>query len=134
MSKKTYLNTTKGSTNSNHLLKFGSYGFKLLSNLRLTEEQIVALRRLLLKKLKNLESCSKTYKIWELISLNKTLTKLPLESGMGKGKGSIYTKAVFLKKGFILYEFQNIKNQSITELFYFFRKYFPAKLLLINKK
>jgi ribosomal protein L16/L10AE len=63
MSKKTYLNATKSLTNSNHLLKFGSYGFKLLSNLRLTEEQMVALRRLLLKKLKNLESCSKTYKI-----------------------------------------------------------------------
>jgi ribosomal protein L16/L10AE len=66
--------------------------------------------------------------------LNKTLTKLPLESRMGKGKGSIYTKVVFLKKGFVLYEFQNIKNQSMKELFYFFRKYFPAKLLLINKK
>lgn len=36
----------------NHLLKVGFYGFKIMSNLRLTEKQIIVMERILKGKLK----------------------------------------------------------------------------------
>lgn len=132
--KKTHTNINKTLTNSNHLLKFGSHGLKISSNLRLTKNQLICLDRSLLKKLKNLDTQIKNYKLWSFITLNKTLTKQPLESRMGKGKGNILTEVVFLRKGSIIYEFQNIKVQSIKEIFSFFKKYLPSKLILVYKK
>ncbi len=134
MKKHTHINPVKILTNSNYLLKQGSYGFKLLTNLELTKNQLISVERLLVRKLKSLNTCSKECKFWSFISLNKTLTKLPLESRMGKGKGPILTEVVFLRKGFIIYEFKNLSFQQIQQLFYFFKKYLSAKLLLISKK
>lgn len=65
--------------------------------------------------------------------LNKTLTKLSLEARMGKGKGSVYTRVLFLKKGSVIYEFKNIKNQQIQEVFNLLKKYFSTKIILIKK-
>ena len=132
--KKTHTIFPKTSTNSNHLLKLGSYGFKISSSLRVTKNQLILLERLLARKLKTLSCSIKLYKSWSFIKLNKTLTKLPLESRMGKGKGSILTEVVFLKKGTIIYTFQNLKRQQIEEIFLLFKKYLPTKLILICKK
>ncbi len=41
---------------------------------------------------------------------------------MGKGKGSVYTQVISLKKGSIIYEFQNIKRPQIKEIFDFLKK------------
>lgn len=132
--KKTHTIFPKILTNSNHLLKSGSYGFKISSNLRLTKNQLVLLERSLMIKLKTLSCSIKTCKLWSFIKLNKTLTKLPLESRMGKGKGSVLTEVVFLKKGTIIYTFQNLKRQQVEEIFLLFKKYLPVKLILICKK
>ena len=134
MERKTHINPTKILTSSNHLLKQGCYGLKLLTNLKLTKDQLISLERLLTKKIKSLNTSSKKYKFWVFISLNKTLTKQPLESRMGKGKGSILTEVIFLRKGTIIYEFTNINYQQIKQLFSFFKRYLPAKLLLVVKK
>ena len=134
MERKTHTSNIKTITNSNYLLKRGYYGFKLLSDIRLTKNQIISLERLLLEKIKKLITPSKRCKFWTSISLNKTLTKQPLESRMGKGKGSISTKAVFLKRGFIIYEFTNISFQQARHILFFLKKYLPNKLFLITKK
>lgn len=117
-----------------HSLKFGSCGFKILSPLRLTKEQLNSLDRVLTRKINSLCNYTKSYKYWTLLELNKTLTKLSLESRMGKGKGPIYTEVLFLKKGSIIFEFQNIKKQVIQELFFFIKKQLGVKLILVFKK
>ena len=68
------------------------------------------------------------------LQLNRTLTKLSLESRMGKGKGPIYTKVLFLEKGSIIYEFENLKFQQIKEIYEFFKKYMSVKVVLVRKK
>jgi len=134
MIKKTHKKTSKTLTSNCHLLRFGSCGFKLLNSVRLETEQLNSLKRSLTKKLKNLSSHSKDYKLWILLKPNKTLTKLSLESRMGKGKGAIYTEAVFLKKGTIIYEFQNLSPQQISEVLCFSKKQLSVNLTLIQKK
>ena len=52
---------------------------------------------------------------------------------MGKGKGSVYTRVLFLEKGSIIYEFKNIKHQQIEDVFNKFKKYFPGEIILIKK-
>lgn len=52
---------------------------------------------------------------------------------MGKGKGPIYTEVLFIKKGSIIYEFQNINQQQIIEVFNFIKKQISVKLSLIYK-
>lgn len=117
----------------NHLLKTGSYGFKIMSNIQITEKQMISIERILKSQLKKCSIQLQKVKLWKQMNLNKTLTKLSLEARMGKGKGTVYTKVLFLKKGSIIYEFKNIKNQQIQEVFNLLKKYFPAKIMLVKK-
>ena len=124
----------KNLTYSVHLLKSGGYGFKLLNNVSLKTEQIAALNRIVQRKLKEFSTHSKKPKSWTLLQTNKTLTKLSLESRMGKGKGPIYTEVVFLKKGSIIYQFQNLKLQQIKDLYRSIQTQIRGRLKLIIKK
>ena len=133
MIKKTHKKPKKNLAYSRHLLKFGSFGLKILSDFSLTREQITSLERSLTRKLKSISHYSKKYKMWPFIQPNKTLTKLSLESRMGKGKGPIYTEALFLKRGSIIYEFKNLTSQQIREVFNFIKKQISVKLLLVSK-
>ena len=132
--RKTHKLVVKNLTYSCHLLKFGSYGLKILSDLQLNKEQIESLNRSLYRKVKTLSSHSKKVKIWDFLQPNKTLTKLSLESRMGKGKGSIYTEVLFMKKGSIIYEFGNLRNSQIIEIFNFIKKQFSVEIKLIYRK
>lgn len=52
--KKTHKSPKKILSCQNHLLKTGSYGFQILSNLQMTEKQMVSLERTLKSKLKKI--------------------------------------------------------------------------------
>ena len=132
--KKTHKIFPNNLTYSRHLLQFGSCGLKILSDLKLTKNQLNSLERFINQKLKNLTKYSRKYKVWSTVFTNRTLTKLSLESRMGKGKGSIYTEVLFLKQGSIIYEFQNLKLQQIIEVYKFLKNKLPVKLLLVFKK
>lgn len=135
ITKKSHKIYLKASSYTRHILRFGTYGFKIMSTVVLTTEQIQSFNRILLKRTRNKTTSSKTCKFWSLIQTNKALTKLSLESRMGKGKGSIYTEAVFLRSGSIIYEFKNYKKHQIIDLFNVFKKQIPrTKLKLVHKK
>ena len=54
--KKTHKKIINNLNHNNHLLKTGSYGFKVISNLRLTETQMMCLERNLKIKSKKLSA------------------------------------------------------------------------------
>nr|YP_008963770.1 ribosomal protein L16 [Grateloupia angusta]AGO19283.1 ribosomal protein L16 [Grateloupia angusta] len=108
---------------SNHILRFGKFGIKVTSFNRISEPQLKSLEWSIIKKLKELSNNNKkTFKLWNLVNLNLNLTKLGQESRMGKGKGAVYSRAVFLKPGSILFEFDKISYQQLIEVFNFIRK------------
>nr|AHX02496.1 ribosomal protein L16 [Schimmelmannia schousboei] len=115
-----------------HILKFGKYGIKINSFSFLSEKQIVAIEWALLKKIKKVLN-NKTFKFWNLICCNLTLTKLSLESRMGKGKGAIYEKAIFLKRGVILFEIDKVSRSQMLDIFYFIKKRIPARVILVSR-
>nr|YP_009511792.1 ribosomal protein L16 [Gracilaria caudata]AXI97669.1 ribosomal protein L16 [Gracilaria caudata] len=117
---------------SNHTLKYGRFGIKASSFSRLTNNQLNALKWIILKKLKFLTNNKKNTRFWVLLQMNLTLTKFNMESRMGKGKGSIYAHAVYIRPGMVLFEFDNIKEQQMKNLFNYISKKIPFKAILIK--
>nr|YP_011017729.1 ribosomal protein L16 [Heterosiphonia pulchra]WQF69552.1 ribosomal protein L16 [Heterosiphonia pulchra] len=117
---------------TNHLIKFGSLGLKSKSYFLLSKSKYILLYDLVLKKIKQIVPNQKV-KIWKLIVFNKSLTKLPLESRMGKGKGSIYETANFIKPGIILFEFLGLSKENLIEINLVLKNKIGQKFLLVNK-
>lgn len=130
--KKTHNNYKKKLIHSNNLLKYGQIGLKIINFKSISKNQFLALTNLLIKKLKKILQ-RKKIKTWNTLNFNKNLTKLNLESRMGKGKGPIYKQTVFLKPGNILLEIDNLKGKEINELNIYLKKTFFIKTLLIQK-
>nr|YP_009490403.1 ribosomal protein L16 [Gracilaria spinulosa]AWH62542.1 ribosomal protein L16 [Gracilaria spinulosa] len=128
--KKTYNKYSLKLKQSNHVLKYGRFGIKSLSFNRLTKNQLDALKWIILKKLKLIMNNKKSFRFWTLLSLNLALTKFNTESRMGKGKGSIYTRAVYIKPGMILFEFDNLTVQQMQDLFNYILKKISFKIKL----
>nr|WCH57968.1 ribosomal protein L16 [Calliblepharis sp.] len=118
---------------SNHILRKGNFGIKSNSFGRLTETQLNFLYKIIFQNLKKSSIFKKSIKIWGVAFLNLNLTKLSLESRMGKGKGSIYTKACFFKPGDIVFEFESYSNMQALILLFKLQKNCSLNLVLIKK-
>ena len=94
----------KGST-----LAFGSYGLQARGCGRLTARQIEAARIAMTRKVK------RGGKIWIRIFPDKPMTKKPLETRMGKGKGSPEYWVAVIKPGRILYEMEGVEPEVAKE-------------------
>ena len=115
-------------------IKFGKFGIKILSFGNLTENQFNSINRSLANHLKKSIGDKKKVKVWSLVLLNSSVTKLSSESRMGKGKGNVYNKAVFLKPGTILFEFSEISKQQMNEVFNFLKKKVTFKITLMKNQ
>nr|YP_010199637.1 ribosomal protein L16 [Crassiphycus corneus]UAD89545.1 ribosomal protein L16 [Crassiphycus corneus] len=116
----------------NYTLKYGRFGIKTASFSRLTDNQLNALKWVILKKLKLLTNNKKNFRFWILPQMNLTLTKFNAESRMGKGKGPIYSHAVYIRPGMVLFEFDNITEQQMKNLFNYILKKIPFKAILMK--
>lgn len=130
--KKTHNKYKKRLKHSKNLLKFGQFGFKIINFKSISKKQNLLIITFINKKLKELTLKKKT-KIWHNIPFNKNLTKLNIESRMGKGKGSIYTQNSYLLPGTIFFEIEEINFKQIEELFNYLKKKLSIKLTLIFK-
>ena len=97
---------TKGST-----VSFGEYGLKALGNAWLTNTQLEAARVALTRHLREVG------KIWIRVFPDKSVTKKPAETRMGKGKGMPEYWVCVIKRGRILFEIEgvheNIARQAL---------------------
>ena len=91
---------TLGST-----LSFGEYGLKALGRGWLTAIQIEAARVALSRQIK------RGGKIWIRVFPDKSFTKKPAETRMGKGKGAPEYYVVVIKPGRILFEMDGIPEE-----------------------
>nr|WCH57632.1 ribosomal protein L16 [Hypnea wynnei] len=117
----------------NCILRKGNYGLKALSFGRLTETQLSFLKNIIVKSSKKIGNSKKSIKIWNKIVLNYNLTKLSSESRMGKGKGSIYTRAVFIKPGNIIFEFELFSYSQAQYIWSKLNRNCCLKLILVKR-
>ena len=92
--------STRGST-----INFGEYGLKALQNAWLTNIQIEAARVALAKHVR------RGGKIWVRVFPDKSVSKKPAETRMGKGKGTPEYWVCVVKAGRILFEMNGVPEE-----------------------
>jgi len=98
---------SKGATN----IAFGEFGLQALGNVWITNNQIEASRVAIMRKL------HRGGKLWIRIFPDKPVTKKPLETRMGKGKGSVEHWAAVVKRGRILFELEGVPEEMARQAF-----------------
>lgn len=83
-------------------VSFGDYGLMATECGRITARQIEAARMAIQRKVK------RAGKLYIRVFPDKPLTKKPLETRMGKGKGAVEEWVAVIKPGKVLYEIEGI--------------------------
>nr|YP_009861071.1 50S ribosomal protein L16 [Jaagichlorella hainangensis]QKJ84927.1 50S ribosomal protein L16 [Jaagichlorella hainangensis] len=89
----------------------GRFGIIAQTNAMLNAKTIEAVRRIFTKKFK------RSGKVRVNMHCNQSITKKPLESRMGKGKGSFSHWVCRIRKGQVLYSLDGINNYLAKEAF-----------------
>jgi large subunit ribosomal protein L16 len=92
-------------------VSFGDFGLKATSHGMLTSRQIEAARRALVRHIK------RGGKVWIRVFPDKPITKKPLETRQGKGKGNVEYWVAQIQPGRILYEMSGVEETLAEEAF-----------------
>jgi len=88
----------KGNATRGTRINFGDFGIKALEPGRITSRQIEAARIAMTRRMKRVG------RVWIRIFPDKSITKKPAETRMGKGKGSPEYWVAVVKPGRVLFE------------------------------
>ena len=111
----------------NHKMIYGKFALKALEEACLTAKQIEATRRIIVRKMHRLGF------LWIRIFPNIPVTSKPIESRMGKGKGSVSYWIAKIKKGQILYEISGLSFEIAKQILNSSSKKLPIKTKVILK-
>ena len=92
-------------------IDFGTYGLQALECGRISNRQIEAARIAMTRHIK------RGGKIWLRIFPDKPVSKKPLETRMGKGKGNPEFWVAVVKPGRMLYEMEGVTEEVAREAF-----------------
>jgi len=92
-------------------ISFGDFGLQALEPGRITQRQIEAARMTIQRKVK------RQGQLFIRIFPDKPITKKPLETRMGKGKGGVEGWVAVIKPGRMLYEIQGVPEDVAREAF-----------------
>jgi large subunit ribosomal protein L16 len=94
----------RGKASNGNQLSYGSIGLKALEHGRIDSRQIEAARISMTRKIK------RTGKVWITVFPAKPLTAKPLETRMGKGKGSVDKWVMNIKPGRVCFEMAGVEE------------------------
>ena len=92
-------------------VSFGDFGLQALEPGRITQRQIEAARMTIQRKVK------RQGQLFIRIFPDKPITKKPLETRQGKGKGPVEGWVCIIKPGRMLYEIQGVTEEQAREAF-----------------
>ena len=107
--RKQFKGRMKGAASRGTELNFGDFGLQATECGWLSSRQIEAARRAMTRYVK------RGGKIWIRIFPDKSLTRKPAETRMGKGKGSPDSWVAVIKPGMMLYEMQGVEADVARE-------------------
>lgn len=108
-------------------LSFGEFGLKSLENAWVTDRQIEAARVTLMRNIK------RGGKVWIRIFPDKSISKKPAETRMGKGKGAPDHWVAVVKRGKILFEMEGIPMAIAKESLRLAAHKLPVKTKFITR-
>ena len=101
--------TYDGHAKGNTELHFGNYGLMAKEGAWISARQIEAARVAISRQLK------RGGKLWINIFPHLALTKKPLETRQGKGKGNVEEWVAVVKKGKIMFELADVSEEQARE-------------------
>jgi len=107
--RKSQRGTRRGLSTKGCRISFGEYALQALENAWLTNTQIEAARVSLTRHLRE------TGKVWIRVFPDKSVTKKPAETRMGKGKGMPEHWVSVVKRGRILFELEGVYEDVARE-------------------
>jgi large subunit ribosomal protein L16 len=120
--------TYDGHAKGNTELHFGNYGLQAKEGAWITARQIEAARVAISRQLK------RGGKLWINIFPHLALTKKPLETRQGKGKGAVEQWVAVVKKGKIMFELGDVTEEQAREALRLASHKLPIKCKFVKKE
>lgn len=117
----------KGKATRGFLVNLGDYGLKALEPAWITSRQIEACRVALSRQMK------RDGKVWIRIFPDKPVSKKPLETRMGKGKGAPEFWVAVVKPGTIMFEIGGVDKTVATEALTLAAHKLPIKTKIVQR-
>jgi large subunit ribosomal protein L16 len=117
-----------GNAKGNTKLSFGKYGLQALEGAYITQQQIEAARVAMTRYMK------RGGKVWINIFPHLSLTRIPLETRMGKGKGTPELWVAVVKKGKIMFEIDQVDEATAREALRLAMHKLPIKCKFVMKE
>jgi len=118
----------RGKAQRGSTISFGSYGLQCLEAGYVTSRQIEAARICISRHMKRLG------KMWIRMFPDKPITKKPLETRMGHGKGAPEYYVAVVKPGRILYELDGVDEVTAREALRLAGHKLPVKTKIVVRK
>jgi len=106
---------------------FGDFGLQAIEPIRLTAQQIEAMRVTISRKLK------KTGKLFLRVFPDKPITKKPAETRMGKGKGNVELWVAVVKRGRVICEVSGVDEATAKEALHSATYKLPMKTKIVQR-
>ncbi len=118
----------EGKARGNRDLHFGQYGLMALEGNWVTSRQIEAARIAMTRYMK------RGGKVWINIFPHLALTKKPIETRMGKGKGQPEAWVAVVKEGKIMFEIDGVPEKVAREAFRLAMHKLPVRCKFVKKE
>ena len=116
-----------GKAKGNTELHFGEYGLQALEGAWITQNQIEAARVAMTRYMK------RGGKVWINIFPHLSLTKIHLETRMGKGKGNPESWVAVVKEGKVMFEVSGVSEEVAREALRLAMHKLPIKCKFVMK-
>lgn len=117
----------RGRAKGGDYISFGEYGLQTLEPAWITARQIEAARIAITRHIK------RGGKVWIRIFPDKPVTKKPLETRMGKGKGNPEEWVAVVRPGRILYELEGVPVEVAKEAMRLAGHKLPVKTKFVQR-
>ncbi len=108
-------------------VSFGDYGLQTLEGAWLSARQIEAARMAIQRATK------RAGKLYIRVFPDKPLTKKPLETRMGKGKGGVELWVAVVRPGRMLYELSGVPKEMAFEAFHLAAAKLPVRTRIMDR-
>jgi len=126
--RKPFRRPLKGKAKGGTSVAFGEYGLQTLDCAWITARQIEATRVAISRKMK------KGGKIWIRIFPDRPVTRKPMETRMGKGKGNVEYWTAAVKRGRVMFEIAGVSREIAEEAFRTASFKLPIKVRMVVRE
>ncbi len=109
-------------------VSFGDFALQAVGRGRITARQIEAARMAIQRKVK------RAGKLYIRVFPDKPITKKPLETRMGKGKGGVEGWVAVIQPGRVLYEIEGVPEDLAREAFRIAGHKLPIECRVLSRK